>query len=212
MPISYLLEAPVALAILLSTLLLSIIGLYREDFRDRHILVPYDMLIYKEYWRLITSGWFHGSAIHLMFNLLSFYFFAFMLEHRIGHWQLAVLYLASLLLSNLATTLRYRRDTGFEGSVGASGAISAVVLSAVLVNPFMYFGIPVLSDLMPFLRIPGYLFAAIYLTYSLVNSLRESELRINHLAHLGGALAGIVLTFLLKPDVGQTLQRWIGTF
>ncbi|GAB4409640.1 MAG: rhomboid family intramembrane serine protease [Bacteroidia bacterium] len=208
MQYALLLESPVSLALLVSIVLAGIAGLIWENLRDKHTLVPYDMIAYREYWRLLTSGFMHGSYIHLLFNAITFYFFAFLLEARLGHWQFLVLYLLSLLLSNLAVTLIYRRDTAYEGSVGASGAISGVVLSCVLVNPYLQFGLPVLSDLYPALRLPAWIVAAVYLGYTLFGTLRRVETRINHHAHLWGAIAGIALTFALKPSAWRLLAAF----
>lgn len=209
MPYEYILYAPVALVIFILTVGLSIWALLNEDFRDKMLLVPYDMLMYKEYWRIFTSGFIHGNPLHLSMNIVSFYFFAFILEHRIGHWQFLVLYLAGLFLSNLATTIRYKNDTSFEGSLGASGAISAIVLSAVIVNPYLNFGLPILTDLFPFLKLPGYLVAIVFLIYSFVNTFRTTDMQINHVAHFWGAVSGIALTFIIKPKVVDILQGFI---
>ncbi|MEZ4827645.1 MAG: rhomboid family intramembrane serine protease [Bacteroidia bacterium] len=212
MAISYILESPVALTILIVTIGLSAWGLLDENFRDKHVLVPYDMLIYREYWRVFTSGFVHGNYFHLLMNMATFYFFSFILEHRLGHWQFLVLYVLGLLLSNLYLVFRYGKDTGYEGSLGASGAISAVVLSTVICNPYLKFGLPVISEQWPVLQLPGYIVALAFMIYSLVNMFRKSEMNINHAAHLWGAIAGIALTFLLKPGVAEVLARWAGRF
>ncbi|MDX2250213.1 MAG: rhomboid family intramembrane serine protease [Bacteroidia bacterium] len=210
MALSYILDAPVALGILIITLGLSIWALLDEDFRDKHVLVPYDMLIYREYWRVLTSGFIHGNYLHMLMNMVTFYFFSFILEHRLGHWQFLTLYVLGLVLSNLYVVVRYRRDTSYEGTVGASGAISAVVLSTVICNPYLKFGLPIISEKWPILQLPGYLVAIAFMIYSLVSMFRKSEMNINHAAHLWGALAGIALTFLLKPGVTEVLSRWLG--
>ncbi|MEM7657870.1 MAG: rhomboid family intramembrane serine protease [Bacteroidota bacterium] len=209
MTLSYLLYAPVSLTILFLTLAVSIVALLKEDVRDRLILIPYDMLIYKEYWRLLTAGFIHGNYLHLTFNLTTFYFFAFMLEHRIGHWQFGVLYLAGMLISHLATTVAFRNDSSFEGSLGASGGISALVLAAAFANPYLKFGLPIISTTWPALQLPGYLIGIAYLLYSLVNVFRKSELRLNHQAHLWGAVSGILLIFLLKPNTWMVINRYV---
>ncbi|MEL6676836.1 MAG: rhomboid family intramembrane serine protease [Bacteroidota bacterium] len=208
MSISYILDAPVALSLLVITVGLSIWGFKEENFLDKHLLIPYDMLAYKEYWRIITSGFIHGNALHLTMNMVTFYFFAFMLEHRLGHWQFGVLYFLGLFLSNVAVSLKHMKNPSFEGSLGASGAISALVLSAVICNPFLKFGFPIISEMWPILYIPGYILATIYVLYSFINSLRNKEMRVNHDAHLWGALAGIALTFALKPSVVRTLEAF----
>ncbi|MEL6132778.1 MAG: rhomboid family intramembrane serine protease [Bacteroidota bacterium] len=179
----------------------SIVGLIKEDFRDKHILLPYDMLIYKEYWRIITSGFVHGNTTHLLLNSMTFFFFSFMVEVKIGHLEFAVLYLASLLISNAFVVLRYYNDTGYDGSLGASGAISGVVLAAVMLNPHLTFGIPIVSDYLPFLTLPAYIAAGIYILYTTISMFLPINHTINHLAHLTGACAGIALSFLLKPGL-----------
>ncbi|MEM8890306.1 MAG: rhomboid family intramembrane serine protease [Bacteroidota bacterium] len=209
MPYEYILYAPVALVIFILTIGLSVWALLNEDFKDKLLLIPYDMLMYKEYWRLLTSGFIHGNPLHLSMNIVSFYFFAFILEHRIGHWQFLVLYLLGMLISNIATTIRYKSDTAFEGSLGASGAISAIILSAVIVNPYLNFGLPILTDLFPVLQLPGYIIAIIFLIYSLINSFRTTQMQINHVAHFWGAFSGILLTFMIKPKVVDILHGFI---
>lgn len=186
-------------------------ALWDDNVLDKHVLIPYDMIIYKEYWRLLTSGFIHGNYLHLLFNSVTFFFFAFMLEHRLGHWKFAILYFSGLLISNLVVTLVYRKDSGYGGSLGASGAISALVLSAAICNPFLKFGLPIVSDIWPFLQVPGYIVGFIYIVYSLVSAFRKTELPINHLAHLSGALAGLGLTFLLKPNVVQVIEKYVAT-
>lgn len=213
MNLHYLLNAPVALTILVSTIGVSILGLLNENIRDKHTLVPYDMIMYKEYHRMLTSGWMHGNVMHLLFNMITFLFFGFMLEYRLGHWEFGVLYVAGMLVGNLIPTIRFRDDTSYEGSVGASGAISAVVLSAVICNPYLKFGIPFLSDQFPVLQLPSFIAAGGFILYSLYASIRQSsESQVNHDAHLWGALAGIALTFLLKPSVSQVIGRYIASF
>lgn len=208
MALSYLLEAPVALVLLIIIVGISIWGLLDEDFKDKHILIPYDMLVYKEYWRIITSGFIHGNSLHLMFNMGTFYFFAFILEHRLGHWQFLLLYFLGLILSNLAVVIRHKNDTAYEGTLGASGAISAVVLSTTICNPYLKFGLPYISEVWPVFQLPGFVVAFAFIVYSLANMFRKTEMDINHAAHLWGALAGIALTFILKPGVIDLLEKW----
>ncbi|MEL6696897.1 MAG: rhomboid family intramembrane serine protease [Bacteroidota bacterium] len=201
MVLKSLFDSPVACSILVLITGVSIWGLLREDFRDKHTLLPYDMLVYKEYWRMVTSGFVHGNTTHLLLNGITLFFFSFMVEAKIGHLEFAILYLASLLISNGFVVLRYYNDTTYEGSLGASGAISGIVLAAVMMNPHLTFGIPILSDYLPFLTLPAYLAAGIYILYTLISMFLPVKQSINHLAHLTGALAGVGLSFLLKPGL-----------
>jgi len=211
MDFNYFINAPVALTILISTIGISIWGLINEDIRDKHTLIPYDMIMYKEYYRMLTSGWMHGNTMHLLFNMVTFIFFGFMLEYRLGHWQFGVLYIVGMLIGNLIPTIRFRKDTAYAGSVGASGAISAIVLSAVICNPYLKFGIPFLSNEFPILQLPGYIAAFGFIVYSAVNSMRKAEMQINHDAHLWGAIGGIALTFMLKPSVTTVIERFVAS-
>ncbi|MEO1449897.1 MAG: rhomboid family intramembrane serine protease [Bacteroidota bacterium] len=211
MPFNYLLDSWISLALLIIIIGMSAWALWDDNFKDKHVLVPYDMLIYKEYWRLITSGFVHGNYLHLLFNCVTFFFFAFMLEHWLGHVKFAILYFSGLLISNLIVTLIYRNDSGYSGTLGASGAISALLLSAAICNPYLKFGLPIVSDIWPVLQIPGYIVGFVYIIYSLVSAFRKTDLPINHLAHLIGALTGLGLTFVLKPNVLQVLEKYMAT-
>ena len=131
----YLIASPVALFILLLTVLTSLFTLYHEDdlFR-KFILHPWSVVRRKRYYTLITSGLLHADMGHLLFNMLSFYFFAFALELRLGHWQFGVLYAASLVLSSISTVVRKRNDADYY-CLGASGAVSAVIFSFIIHEP-----------------------------------------------------------------------------
>lgn len=209
---TFFLKAPVTLALLGITLIVSFIAFWREEWRDRMLMVPYDMWVYREYWRLLSSGLVHGHGPHLAFNGVTLLLFGSLLEFRIGHWQMGLLYGMGLLLSNLAVALRYRQDSSYEGTLGASGAISAVVLGVVVVNPFLKFGFPLISDMWPILTAPAWALGVVYLGYSAVSLFVSNPLRVNHDAHLWGALSGIFMAILLKPQaatiLGQIWQQW----
>jgi membrane associated rhomboid family serine protease len=209
---TYLFDAPVTIALLALTTIVSLLALWREDIRDRHVLVPYDTLTYREYWRLLTSGLIHGNGLHLAFNMVTLLFFGALLEHRLGHGGFALLYGLGLLISNLGVTLRYGRDTDYEGTLGASGAVSAVVLGVVVANPFLRFGLPLVSDLWPLLTVPAWIMGTVYLLYTAVSMCLPRRLPINHDAHLWGALSGIVLTLLFKPNSFQVMQQLMAQF
>lgn len=209
---TYLIEAPVTLGILTLTVTVSLLAFWRDDIRERHLLVPYDTLLYREYWRLLSSGLVHGNGLHLAFNLITLLFFGALLEHRLGHGAFGLLYLLGLLLSNVGVTLRYGRDASYEGTLGASGAVSAVVLGVVVLNPFLHFGLPLVSDLWPWFTAPAWVVGTVYLLYTLVSLLLPSRLPINHDAHLWGALSGVILTLLLKPQALQIMQQVLAQF
>lgn len=201
--------SPVAATIFVMTLITSFMAFRDPQLMHKFILNPYDMLRDKEYHRLFTSGLIHANYLHLGLNMITFYFFAFLLEENpynpqasLGHWQFAVLYVVSLALSDVATVIKYKDQPAYN-SLGASGAVSAVVLSIIMCYPdiqlLLFFAIPM----------PGWLLAIVYIGYSYYASKRSYD-NINHDAHLWGALSGIVLTIILKPEVIGTLSNWLG--
>jgi membrane associated rhomboid family serine protease len=205
MDVRGLLAAPVALAIFIMTLITSIRALRDPVFRDKLTLNPYQVTHRKEYYRLFSSGLVHGNTMHLVFNMLAYYFFAFQLEMILGHWQFALLYIGSLLFSDFPTLIRYKDSTIYR-TLGASGAISGVVLSFIMFEPTA----PLTFIFLPFFSFPAWILAIGFLAYSLFASFRGSS-RINHDAHFWGALAGMVFTLILAPEVAQNLVDWVGS-
>jgi membrane associated rhomboid family serine protease len=204
---TYFLEAPITLVIIGLTTLVSLVAFWRDDLQDRHVLVPYDAITYREYWRLLSSGFIHGNGIHLGFNMITLLFFGSLLEHRLGHGAFLLLYVVGLAISSGGVTLRYRQDTSYEGTLGASGAVSAVVLGVIILNPFLRFGLPILSDLWPLLTAPAWVVGVMYLSFTLVSMFLPRRLPINHDSHWWGAMAGILMTVLLKPQALQIMQQ-----
>lgn len=185
--------APGATAILAATALISLLGLSLiPALIGAAALRPYRLLRNGEYWRLISSGFVHASFSHLLFNLLTFYFFAFALERRIGTASFMALYACGLSLSNMGTWFKHRNEPDYA-SLGASGAILAVLFAAIV-----YFPAASLYILPIPVPIPAPLFAVLYLAYSYYQS-RQARGRINHDAHISGALVGLVFVALTDP-------------
>lgn len=186
--------APVASVIFAVTIAVSLFAFYNDDLYTRFILQPYNVSRGKYLYTLITSGFIHADWTHLLFNMMTFYFFAFQLEGAIGHWEFALLYGVSLILSDIPTVIKHKNDFWYR-SLGASGAISAVVFSAILFNPLgkmMLLFLPI--------PIPAVLFGVLYLVYCTYASKRGIG-NINHDAHFFGALSGILITIILIPQI-----------
>jgi membrane associated rhomboid family serine protease len=192
-----------SLLILLTTISVSLAGLYAlPAIIERSMLRPYWLRRNGEYERLITSGFVHADLWHLAFNMLTFYFFAFALEERIGSLKLLTLYLLGLVLSDLGTYFKHR-DNPEYASLGASGAISAVLFASIVYFPHQSLFI------LPFpCPIPAPLFAVAYLAYTYYSA-RHPTGRINHDAHLGGALTGLVFVAVTTPSAYSDLVRVI---
>lgn len=147
-----------------------------------------------DYFRLLSSGFLHVNTTHLLFNMFTFYFFVNIVVGILGTTSFSVLFLGSLLAGNLfGYYFHFKED--YYSAVGASGAVTGVLFSALLLYPeieLMLFLIPI--------PIPGYLFGIGYLLYTLYGMKAQND-TIGHTAHFGGAIGGIVITIMVRPEV-----------
>ncbi|WP_293301061.1 rhomboid family intramembrane serine protease [Pedobacter sp. UBA4863] len=184
--------APVASIIFVFTLITSIYAFNNTDLFGKFMLHPYSVAKGNKLYTFITSGLIHADWMHLFFNMFTFFFFAFQLEVLIGHWQFALLYIVSLILSDIPTAIRHKNDYRYS-SLGASGAISAVLFSYILFKPLSIIGVM-------FIPMPAIVFGVLYLIYCMYMS-KNSRDSINHDAHFFGALTGLILTVILVQGV-----------
>ena len=166
----------------------------------RALLFNVDAVLNKgEVHRLITAGFLHADGNHLLFNMLTLFFFGPVLERdeMLGLNGFLIVYFASLILGNIWALIENMRRPEYN-AVGASGAVSGVVVSFCLFAPFalllIFFIIPM----------PAILFAVLYIAYSAFAMGRDNS-NIGHEAHLGGALTGLVVTMLLVPGILDSL-------
>ncbi len=160
---------------------------------------PYMIIKRGQYYRLVTSGFIHNDHMHLIFNMFSFYFFGTQLEYifqsifgGMGSVYFIAMYLLGIIVSDIPTLLKNQNNQAYN-SLGASGAVSAVIFACILFQPLQkiyIYGI---------LGVPGFILGAIYLIYS-YQSAKRSKDHINHDAHLYGALFGLLFCIVLYPD------------
>jgi membrane associated rhomboid family serine protease len=199
--IEYLIQTPVASIIFIFTIVTSIYAFNDHVLYGKFMLHPYSVYRKNKVYTLITSGLIHANWMHLIFNMFTFFFFAFKLEATIGSWQFAMIYFLGMVLSDLPSVVKHKGDFWYN-SLGASGAISAVLFSYILFYPF--------STLMIFpLPIPIWacVFGILYLIYCAYMS-KNSRDNINHDAHFFGAIAGVLVTVILEPRI---IPHFFGT-
>lgn len=185
---------------------ISLLGLFRlPQLIDKCLFRPYYFLRDQQYDTMILSGFVHADVGHLLFNMFTFYFFAFPFERSIGTIPFLVLYFSGLIVSHACTYFKQRNNASYA-SLGASGAISAVLFAYIVYFPttmLMIIPIPI--------PIPAILFAVAYVGYSYWAS-TQSRGRINHDAHLCGALAGLAFVAVTDPGAYVDVIQLIGTY
>lgn len=192
--------APAATLILATFVIASLWALYAAPgMIERGVLRPYTLVARNEWHTLVTSAFLHADLAHLFFNGFTFFAFGFGLEQRMGTPAFVALYFFGMFVSDAGTWLKQRHNPAYR-TLGASGAILAVLFASIIyfpTNSIFIMPIPV--------PIPAPLFALMYLAYSIYAS-RRSGGRINHDAHLGGAVAGVLFVALVDP--ATLSQAW----
>ena len=145
-----------------------------------------------EHIRMVTSGFLHADFGHLFFNMFTLYMFAPVVINYFGSASFLLIYMASLVFGSLLTLMMHKNDYSYR-AIGASGAVTGILYSAILIDPSMslyLFFIPI--------PIPAYLFGIGYLLYSIYGMKAKND-NIGHTAHFGGAIGGYLLTLLKEP-------------
>jgi len=165
-------------------------------FKDRFAFDVDRIMIQKEYFRFLTSGFLHTGWWHLIFNSLALYFFGSMLEPMIGPLQLLLIFFVSLV-GGSAVALLIHKNHGDYTSVGASGAVNGIVFASIAIAPSMGIGLFLLP-----LSIPAWAFGLAYIIFS-IYGVKTQWGNTGHAAHLGGAMVGMLLTIASHPFVLQ---------
>lgn len=143
--------------------------------------------------RMITSGFLHADMQHLFFNMLTLWFFAPVVLAYLGGFFFVIVYFGSMIFGSLLTLFFYKNDLSYR-AIGASGAVTGVLYSAILLRPDMTIGIFFVIPM------PAYLFGILYLMFSIYGMKTKND-NIGHTAHFGGAVGGYVITLIAQPQL-----------
>ena len=174
-------------SILIVTIGMSYYGFTHEAFFRRYMF-NVKAVQGGDYLRLLSSGFLHAGWEHLIFNMISLFFFHKIIIEEMGAVVFMLIYLGAIVLGNLFCLYIYRHQP-YYSAIGASGGVSGIIFAAIALVPQLRVNF-----------IPGWLFGTIYFGYSVYQMLnpREGD-NVGHAAHLGGAIFGIIVIALLQP-------------
>lgn len=189
----------VTIILIILTVIASLYAWNNQDIYQKWIFNPYRIVQKHEYYRFLTSGFMHGDYGHLFFNMFSLYLIGGPLENYFeavlgtkGILLYVAMYILGIIISDLPTFFKHKNNPHYN-SIGASGGVSSVVFSLIVIAPTitfrLFFAIP----------ITAFIFGALYLIFSYYQA-RGGRDNINHDAHLYGAIFGIIFTIIFIPD------------
>ena len=159
----------------------------------------------KEYIRLLSAGFLHADIMHLLFNMMTLYFFGPVILQGFGVLGFLIIYIGSILLGNIFSLFIYEKQPWYS-AIGASGGVSGVLFAAIAMMPqlelYLFF-IPI--------PIPGFIFGVLYFGYSVYMMLNPKQWdNLGHAAHLGGAFFGLVYAIANQPERALENSLYIG--
>ena len=192
-------SAPITLLLIAATCVVSLVAFRTPSLLMRLILWPPAIDRHRQYDRLVTYGFIHADFWHLFFNMFTLFFFGRQIEGWMaaqkGPWVFPLFYFSALVVSILPTYLKHQKDPNYR-SLGASGAVSAVLFAFILLKPWNLI-------LVMFIPAPAILYAVFYVGYSIWMDKRGND-NINHSAHLAGAAFGVMFMLFMEPQVLNT--------
>ncbi len=186
---------PITLSIIAITVIVSLIAFSNQDIQNKLLFYPAGMNEASQYYRFISHGLVHGDFLHLFVNMYTFYSFGRFAEYQMfSKGQYITLYVSALIVSSLFDFIKNRHNSNYA-AVGASGAVSAVIFSYIVVDPWQsgicLFGV---------ICLPNLVFGILYLVYCIYMAKRGGD-NIGHNAHFWGSVYGFVFTAIVKPDL-----------
>ena len=197
--------SPILLIIIAATAIISYIAFNNHVLFEKYKFNVASVLRDKEYIRLLSAGFLHADLMHLLFNMMTLYFFGPIVIQAFGAFGFVLVYFGSILLGNIFSLYLYKNQSWYS-AIGASGGVSGILFASIAMIPDLgiyFFFIPI--------PIPGYIFGFLYFAYSVYMMLnpRQND-NIGHAAHLGGAFFGLVYAVILQPESAIEHSLFIG--
>jgi len=201
----------ITLIIIIITAITSYRAWSNPDIFEKWLFNPYIIQRKKQYYRFLSSGFIHRDNMHLIFNMITLYFFGSRIEQIYQYYYSStgilfylITYLLGIIVADMLSYIKHR-DNPHYSSIGASGGVSAVLFASILYDPVssicLYFAI----------CIPGFILGGLYLIYSYYQGQRSGS-NINHDAHLVGSVFGILITIIIRPAVAPEFIEQIMNF
>ncbi|MEO6171497.1 MAG: rhomboid family intramembrane serine protease [Arenimonas sp.] len=184
------------LIIIVLTCVISYTAFNNSKLMADWILSPYKVKRDRQYYRYITYGFLHADGMHLLFNMITLYFFGRVMEgfytSELGPFGYVLFYLGGIIVSVLPSATQHQKDPAYA-TLGASGAVSAVLFAYILFEPWT-------TLLIFFVPCPAIIYAVLYVAYSIWLDKKGGD-NVNHSAHLWGAAYGVAATLVIQPSV-----------
>lgn len=185
----------VLLIVIAVTAIISFIAFNNQNIFEKYKFNVGAILRNKEYIRLLSAGFLHGDLMHLLFNMMTLYFFGPIVNQAFGDFGFLMIYFGSILLGNLFSLYLYKNQSWYS-AIGASGGVSGILFASIAMIP----DLPIYFFFIP-IPIPGYIFGFLYFAYSVYSMLNPRQQdNIGHAAHLGGAFFGLIYAVALQPE------------
>lgn len=192
------------LIIIILTVIVSLNGFKDRELIEKLLYSPYKTKHYKEFYRILSHTVIHADLTHLIFNMFSLYFLGSLLENNLiaeygivqGEIHFLLIYLFGGIFATLIPYARNQDNPNYR-SLGASGAVSAVIFATIIWNPTLQLGLLFIP-----IPIPAYIFGPLYLAFEYFAD-RKGGTGIAHDAHIGGAIFGILYVLIINIDKGK---------
>ncbi|MDG2369610.1 MAG: rhomboid family intramembrane serine protease [Flavobacteriales bacterium] len=204
----------ITILLIITTVIISYLSFNNSSLREILIFSPYQYINNKKWWLVVSHGFIHADYLHLFFNMYVLYAFGFNVENQfselntLGYLYFLILYLGAMIFATLPSIIKHRNNPSYR-SLGASGAVSAVVFVFIILAPTAQMGLIIL----PGLYIPAFLFGLLYLLAENYMS-KKGGSNIAHDAHIAGAIFGILFVgffdYKLYINFIESIANYIG--